>query len=80
MTTDVLIKVDNLCKSFDDVDVLKGVNAEIEKGDEAIKAYLRRAKEMPSECIDGSVLDSIRERYAGVDGEITSLVSQIIFK
>ena len=33
MTTDVLIKVDNLCKSFDDVDVLKGVNAEIEKGD-----------------------------------------------
>lgn len=54
--------------------------SEIEKGDEAIKAYLRRAKEMPSECIDGSVLDSIRERYAGVDGEITSLVSQIIFK
>ena len=33
MTTDVLIKVDNLCKSFDDVDVLKGVNAEINKGD-----------------------------------------------
>ena len=33
MTTDVLIKVDNLCKSFDDVDVLKGVNAEIDKGD-----------------------------------------------
>ena len=33
MTTDVLIKVDNLCKSFDDVGVLKGVNAEINKGD-----------------------------------------------
>ena len=33
MTTDVLIKVDNLCKSFDDVDVLKGINAEIYKGD-----------------------------------------------
>ncbi len=33
MTTDVLIKVDNLCKSFDDIDVLKGVNAEIDKGD-----------------------------------------------
>lgn len=34
MTTDnVLIKVDNLCKSFDDVDVLKGINAEIHKGD-----------------------------------------------
>ena len=33
MTTDnVLIKVDNLCKSFDDVDVLKGINAEIHKG------------------------------------------------
>jgi len=34
VTTDnVLIKVDNLCKSFDDVDVLKGINAEIHKGD-----------------------------------------------
>ena len=34
MTTDnVLIKVDKLCKSFDDVDVLKGINAEIHKGD-----------------------------------------------
>ena len=34
MTTDnVLIKVDNLCKSFDNVDVLKGINAEIHKGD-----------------------------------------------
>ncbi len=34
MTTDnVLIKVDNLCKSFGDVEVLKGINAEIRKGD-----------------------------------------------
>lgn len=34
MTTDnVLIKVDNLCKSFENVDVLKGINAEIHKGD-----------------------------------------------
>ncbi len=33
MTTDVLIKVDNLCKSFDDIEVLKGINAEIDKGD-----------------------------------------------
>jgi len=36
VTTDnsnVLIKVDNLCKSFDDVEVLKGINAEIDKGD-----------------------------------------------
>lgn len=34
MTTDnVLIKVNNLCKSFDNVEVLKGVNAEIDKGD-----------------------------------------------
>lgn len=34
MTTDnVLIKVDNLCKSFGEVDVLKGINAEIHKGD-----------------------------------------------
>ena len=35
MTTDkdVLIKVENLRKSFDDVDVLKGINAEIKKGD-----------------------------------------------
>ena len=34
MTTDnVLIKVENLCKSFDDVEVLKGINAEIDKGD-----------------------------------------------
>ncbi|MGN0509384.1 MAG: amino acid ABC transporter ATP-binding protein, partial [Ruminococcus sp.] len=28
-----MIKVDNLCKSFDNVDVLKGINAEIHKGD-----------------------------------------------
>lgn len=34
MTTDkVLIKVSNLKKSFDDVEVLKGINAEIKKGD-----------------------------------------------
>ena len=34
MTTDnVLIKVDNLCKSFGDTAVLKGINAEIDKGD-----------------------------------------------
>ena len=33
MTTDVLIKVEDLCKSFDDMEVLKGVNAEIDKGD-----------------------------------------------
>ena len=36
MTTDkkdVLIKVDNLGKSFDEVEVLKGINAEIDKGD-----------------------------------------------
>ena len=54
--------------------------SEIEKGDEVIKAYLRKAKEMPAECIDGAVLDRIKERYSGVDGEITSLVAQIIFK
>ncbi len=34
MTTDnILIRVDNLCKSFGAVEVLKGVNAEIRKGD-----------------------------------------------
>jgi len=34
VTTDnVLIKVDNLCKSFGDTEVLKGINAEIDKGD-----------------------------------------------
>ena len=34
MTTDnVLIKVENLCKSFGDTAVLKGINAEIDKGD-----------------------------------------------
>ena len=34
MTTDnVLIKVENLCKSFGEVEVLKGINAEIKKGD-----------------------------------------------
>ncbi len=34
MTTDnVLIKVDNLCKSFGNTAVLKGINAEIDKGD-----------------------------------------------
>ena len=34
MTTDnILIKVDNLKKSFGNIDVLKGVNAEIKKGD-----------------------------------------------
>ncbi len=35
MTTnkDVLIKVENLHKSFDDLEVLKGINAELDKGD-----------------------------------------------
>lgn len=34
MTTDnVLIKVDGLCKSFGEIEVLKGINAEIHKGD-----------------------------------------------
>lgn len=34
MNTDpVLIKVENLCKRFDDIDVLRGINAEINKGD-----------------------------------------------
>lgn len=33
ITNDVLIKVDNLHKSFGDVEVLKGINAEIRKGD-----------------------------------------------
>ena len=32
-TNEVLIKVDGLCKAFGDVEVLKGVNAEIRKGD-----------------------------------------------
>ena len=50
--------------------------SEIEKDDEVIKAFLRKAKEMPSDCIDGAVIDRIKERYSGVDGEITSLVSQ----
>ena len=54
--------------------------SELEKSDELVKAYLRRAKEMPSESIDGAVIDKIKERYSGVDGEITSLVSQIIFR
>ena len=54
--------------------------SELEKSDEVVKAYLRRAKEMPSESIDGAVIDKIKERYSGVDGEITSLVSQIIFR
>ena len=33
ITDKVLIKVDNLCKSFGSVKVLKGINAEIDKGD-----------------------------------------------
>ena len=33
ITDNVLIKVDNLCKSFGSVKVLKGINAEIDKGD-----------------------------------------------
>ncbi len=33
MTTDTLIKVEDLCKSFGDNDVLKGINIEIKKGD-----------------------------------------------
>ena len=33
MSDNVLIKVDNLCKSFGNVEVLKGINAEIHKGD-----------------------------------------------
>lgn len=33
ITDNVLIKVENLCKSFGEVEVLKGINAEIKKGD-----------------------------------------------
>ena len=33
MTTDVLIKVENLKKTFGNIEVLKGINAEIHKGD-----------------------------------------------
>ena len=31
--TDVMIKVENLCKNFEDLEVLKGVNMEIKKGE-----------------------------------------------
>lgn len=70
MTTDnVLIKVNNLCKSFDNVEVLKGVNAEIDKGDVMVvigasgsgKSTFLRCLNLLEEPTSGSVF------FEGVD-------------
>ena len=69
MTTDVLIKVENLCKSFDDIEVLKGVNAEIDKGDVMVvigasgsgKSTFLRCLNLLEEPTDGSIY------FEGVD-------------
>ncbi len=70
MTTDnVLIKVDNLCKSFGDTAVLKGINAEIDKGDVMVvigasgsgKSTFRRCLNLLEEPTSGSIF------FEGVD-------------
>ena len=70
MTTDnVLIKVDNLCKSFGDTEVLKGINAEIDKGDVMVvigasgsgKSTFLRCLNLPEEPTSGSIY------FEGVD-------------
>ncbi len=69
MTTDVLIKVEDLCKSFDDMEVLKGVNAEIDKGDVMVvigasgsgKSTFLRCLNLLEEPTDGSIY------FEGVD-------------
>ena len=38
MTTDTLIKVENLCKDFGENKVLQGINLEIKKGDVVVIA------------------------------------------
>ena len=59
-----------------DEDLCPGIS-EIEKGDEVIKAFLRKAKEMPDECVDKMLIGQIMDKYSGVDPEITSLARQI---
>lgn len=51
--------------------------SELEKGDEVIKAFLRKAREMPEECVDKKLIGQIMDRYSGMDSEITSLAAQI---
>ena len=70
MTTDnVLIKVDNLCKSFGDTAVLKGINAENDKGDAMVvigasgsgKSTFLRCLNLLEEPTSGSIF------FEGVD-------------
>ncbi len=71
MTTDnnALISVKNLCKSFDGVEVLKGVNAEIDKGDVMVvigasgsgKSTFLRCLNLLEEPTSGTIL------FEGVD-------------
>ena len=51
--------------------------SELENGREIIKEFLRRAGEMPPESIQDNLIQKIKERYAGADAEITSLVKLI---
>ena len=51
--------------------------SDMEKGDEVIKAYLRKAKEMPADSVDQKLIGKIKEKYSGIDPEITSLVNLI---
>ena len=76
MTTDnVLIKVDNLCKSFGDTAVLKGINAEIDKGDVMVvlgasgsgKSTFLRCLNLLEEPTSGSIF------FEGVDITDTSV-------
>ncbi len=69
MTTDTLIKVENLCKSFGENDVLKGINIEIKKGDVLVivgpsgcgKSTFLRTLNMLEEPTGGSIV------FDGVD-------------
>ena len=53
-----------------------GISA-MEKGDEVIKAFLRKAREMPAERVDRSLIDTIKKRYSGKDEEIASMAAQV---
>ena len=79
-TNDVLIKVDNLHKYFDDIEVLKGIDAEIRKGDVIVvigasgsgkSTFLRclnKLEEPTSGLRTQTPVDTIRERLREIYG------------
>ena len=51
--------------------------SELEKGDEVIKAFLRKAKDMPVDAIDKGLMEQITDRYDGKNSEITELAMEM---